>query len=223
VQQTNSTERRQIASLISRLLSHYWTAADRPETREAQIEDWIIDLHQFGAEAVARACGRWRITEHRRPTPADIVKLAIEEQDVIAISEAKEGPAKGKKPYAAMTEAEKLDWHTDVYAFRRVYLDIYDTTSPPDPKGARYNPNLVEAAEHRLREQKGKVIGQDREAWARSRGWASWLERQDAIAASKETMADGDWNHPERSTERVPGFKSLAEALGVTATEEPPS
>jgi hypothetical protein len=155
---------RQIASLISRLLSHYWTAADREETRQAQIEDWIVDLRQFGAEAVARACGRWRITEHRRPTPADIVKLAIEERDLIAPENGEASPIRGG--HFASYEAE--------------------------------------------------------DAYAREIGFASALARRDAIAASKQTMLDGDWNHPERSRERVPGFKSLAEALGVTATEEPP-
>ncbi len=143
--QTNSTERRQIAALVSRLLSHYWTADDREETREAQIEDWILDLEQFGSDIVSRATGRWRLTENRRPTPADIVKIAIEERDTLRLDE--RGPRDGKKPYAQMTEAEKQAWHTDVYAFRRVVLGIYEATSPCDTKGRWYDPIMVDDAE----------------------------------------------------------------------------
>lgn len=129
-------EVRQIAALVSRLLSHYWTAADREETRQAQIEDWVMDLRQFGSEAVARACGRWRLTQNRRPTPADIVKLAIEERTLIAESE--EVAKSGKKPYAGMTYGEKQEFHTNVYAFRRIVLGADDTTSPCDLEGKWY-------------------------------------------------------------------------------------
>lgn len=75
-----STANRQIAATISRLLGHYWTAADPPETRQAQIEDWLADLREFGPEIVSEACGRWRRAESRRPTPADVRRLAIEAQ-----------------------------------------------------------------------------------------------------------------------------------------------
>jgi len=94
VQQTGSTKstNRAIAAMVSRLLSHYWTAADPVETREAQIEDWIIDLREFGPDIVNEACARWRIANDRRPTPANVRLLAIdiqrEENDRLAL----EGP-----------------------------------------------------------------------------------------------------------------------------------
>ena len=195
--QTSSTERRQIAALVSRLLSHYWTADDREETRESQIEDWITDLHQFGAEVVSRACGRWRLTQNRRPTPADIVKLAIEERDTLGIEH--QGSTSGKKPYAAMTDDEKRAWHTDVYAFRRVCLGIFEQTSPCDTKGKWYDPIMVDEAERTKR--------------------AGFAKRRGGTYENSARYARGAYGDPlVRKAEGT--FKSIAEALGVTASEE---
>ncbi len=120
--------------MVSRLLSHYWTADDREETREAQIEDWIIDLSEFGPAIVSEACAMWRRGNRTRPTPSDIRKLAIEEQ---------------------------------------------------------------EAAEDRERRQTKRIAGPvDLDAWARSLGWSSWLERQDAIAANEERYGRGSVKLP---------------------------
>jgi hypothetical protein len=66
--------------MVSRLLSHYWTADDRVEERQAQIEDWIDDLSGFGPDIAAEACARWRIYQSRRPTPADVRKEAVQVQ-----------------------------------------------------------------------------------------------------------------------------------------------
>jgi hypothetical protein len=66
--------------LIARLMSHYWTADDPPEIRRAQAEDWIDDLVEYGPDVVAIACGEWRRTKTRRPTPAEIRMLAIAAQ-----------------------------------------------------------------------------------------------------------------------------------------------
>jgi hypothetical protein len=50
--------------------------------------------------------------------------------------------------YASMTTNERLRWHADVYAFRRVFLGVPDSehTSPCDEKGEWFDPDLVEAA-----------------------------------------------------------------------------
>jgi hypothetical protein len=93
-----------------------------------------------------------------------------------------------------MTIAEKWRWHTDVYAFRRVYLGITATTSPVDPNGNWHDPALVEPAERRKRaelEQRKEPGPGDRDAWARSLGWSSWLERQDAIEAEHRRQEHG--------------------------------
>ena len=67
--------------MIARLLSHYWTAAEPVETRQAQLEDWLIDLREFVPELVDDACTRWRRqSDGRRPTPGQIRALCIEEQ-----------------------------------------------------------------------------------------------------------------------------------------------
>lgn len=64
---------------MSRLLSHYWTADDEPAARQAQIEDWIEDLVEFGPDIAAAACGEWRRRPGgKRPTPGDIRALCRE-------------------------------------------------------------------------------------------------------------------------------------------------
>ncbi len=47
--------------------------------RQAQVEDWLEDLIEFGPTAVADACREWRRTPiNRRPVPGEIRKLCIE-------------------------------------------------------------------------------------------------------------------------------------------------
>lgn len=84
-----------ITSSIIRLLSHYWVATEEVDLRKAQLEDWLTDLAPFGPDAVAEACARWRIRETRRPTPADIVKLAADVQRELAEIRAATGPEAG--------------------------------------------------------------------------------------------------------------------------------
>ena len=119
---------RETSAIVTRLLAHYWTANDRVETRQAQLEDWIVDLAEFGPAIVAEACASWRRGYHTRPTPADIRKLAIEEQQ------------------------DRAD---------------------------------------RQRQTKHLAGPSDLDAWARSLGWASYIERQDAIAANEARYARG--------------------------------
>ena len=66
-----------IASLISRLMNHYWTTNDPPEIRRVQAEDWIADLIEFGPALVESACTEWRRTQARRPTIAEIRRLCV--------------------------------------------------------------------------------------------------------------------------------------------------
>jgi hypothetical protein len=128
-----------------------------------------------------------------------------------------------------LSSIEKWEWHADVYAFRRVYLGVYDTTSPCDEKGVWYDPNLVEAAEHKKRAKQGMqppTSDEDREVWARSLGWSSWLERQDAIARNEERYAAGlKWQRGHAAELKTAQGRrpSPAEALGVTAAEYKPT
>ncbi len=47
--------------------------------RQAQVEDWLEDLIEFGPAAVADACREWRRTPiNRRPVPGEIRKLCID-------------------------------------------------------------------------------------------------------------------------------------------------
>jgi hypothetical protein len=76
---------RAVAGLVARLLLHFWTPQELSEgARKAMAEDWVSDLREFGPDAVAEACGCWRRSQTRRPTIADIRKLAIEEHDIHA-------------------------------------------------------------------------------------------------------------------------------------------
>ncbi len=75
---SQSVNEREIAARVMTLLSHYWTAADSPEFRKLQMNDWLDDLSPFPAMFVAEACKDWRQTQTRRPTPAEILKLTRE-------------------------------------------------------------------------------------------------------------------------------------------------
>lgn len=45
-----------------------------------------------------------------------------------------------------MTDEEKWAFHTDVYAFRAVYLGRYEETSPCDESGRWFDRDLVDRA-----------------------------------------------------------------------------
>jgi hypothetical protein len=72
---------REVAALVTKLLGHYWTSQEHAAARQAQIEDWIDDLAEFGPSVVETACTEWRRAEHRRPLPSEIRKLCAEERD----------------------------------------------------------------------------------------------------------------------------------------------
>jgi hypothetical protein len=69
---------RERAALIARLLNHFWTAADHPAVRQAQIEDWLDDLREFDYAEIADACRDWRRGHTKRPTIAEIRNLCRE-------------------------------------------------------------------------------------------------------------------------------------------------
>ena len=90
-----------------------------------------------------------------------------------------------------MTEREKWQWHTDVYAWRRVRLGAAreEQTSPPDPKGVWFNADMVDAAERMLQQKvEGQAAartkqrddamlaeaGQVKNTWARQHGYADF-------------------------------------------------
>jgi len=78
---SSETELMKIGALVSRLMSHYWTADDSEDSRRMQLEDWVGDLREFGSAIVGDACDRWRrLPGGKRPTPGDIRAFAIEER-----------------------------------------------------------------------------------------------------------------------------------------------
>jgi len=52
-----------------------------------------------------------------------------------------------------LTYDDKLQWHIEVYAWRRVWLGVgpEERTSPPDPDGRWFDGELVDEAERKLR------------------------------------------------------------------------
>ena len=54
--------------------------------------------------------------------------------------------------YAALTTAERWDWHAEVYAFRRICLHAphSEHTSPCDPDGKFFDEERTAAAMRRL-------------------------------------------------------------------------
>jgi hypothetical protein len=96
----------------------------------------------------------------------------------------------GKKSYTELNEAERLTWHTGVYAFRHVQLDLpIAPGSPPDAEGKYFRRDLVEKEVARLREKRrpppifdtaareGRAILY---AYARNHGYATWDEAEAA-------------------------------------------
>lgn len=71
----------EIAAIVSRLLSHYWTAAEHAAIRQAQLEDWLEDLVEFDIDIVRDACAEWRRKPvNRRPAPGEIRAMAFSMQ-----------------------------------------------------------------------------------------------------------------------------------------------
>ncbi len=78
-QRSTSSQDREVGALIARLLLHFWTPQElSQEARALMAQDWVMDLKEFGPEAVAIACGEWRRNNSKRPAIADIRALAIE-------------------------------------------------------------------------------------------------------------------------------------------------
>jgi hypothetical protein len=118
-----------------------------------------------------------------------------------------------------LSTAEKWQWHTHLYAFRRVYLGAPDAehTSPCDPNGDWYDESMVAAETARLRNVKARKDGTDgrftfsdeeldeRAEWAGLKGYPSWdvflAEIQNTIPLSRVAFDP-----------RITGFCAWAEA-----------
>lgn len=100
-------------------------------------------------------------------------------------------------PYAILTEAEQWAWHAEVYAFRRIVLNVpmEQVTSPCDPDGKWYNEAMIRVAAERLQAKRNaarrlresardaELIADGRELcnrWARQNGFADFAEAERA-------------------------------------------
>jgi hypothetical protein len=115
---------RLIAERVSVLLSHYWTADEPAALREAQLGDWIDDLSRFPASLVADSCKRWRMTDRRKPTPADIVGFCLEAQNDTAHADDARNRYKTTSTAAELREyeSERNQKYVEAAEWRRAYL-----------------------------------------------------------------------------------------------------
>jgi hypothetical protein len=143
-----------------------------------------------------------------------------------------------------MDTAERWQWHANVYAFRRVILGVAreEHTSPCDTNGIWFDSALVDAAEQRLRNRRGKNSmrwrgdddiwrGRDVEnEWARARGYNDFehyktVERIDHAEACFRLVRSlsGPQTMPRAVGGKVDDPHAVAAALGVTAREYNPT
>jgi hypothetical protein len=120
--------------------------------------------------------------------------------------------------YAKLTEAQRLAYHTHVYAFRIVYLgkSERDQTWDGDPKGEYFNADLIAAEATRLQQQKDRQDGSDqrardhhndprndpiiqaqRRAFAKLKGYPNWPTCLEAMWQDAQAHAHPDTGQPD--------------------------
>src|SRR5579863_88799 len=194
-----------IAASISTLMSHYWTAADSPEIRSLQMDDWLNDLGDYPAMFVTEACKRWRETQTHRPTPADIIRLTREAKDrwdqdhaprhglvgaAFPSLEHREslrlGSGDGTRSFKSLSEDERAYW----YAYMYGQWIVYELGEPRfDPDRKYKNAQLIDQAVEfwrgiRFGQSRGAVgitakeqeAAEVRERWAQDHGCDSFKQ-----------------------------------------------
>jgi hypothetical protein len=103
-----------------------------------------------------------------------------------------------RKPYAQLTESERWQWHSEVYAFRRVVLKtpIEEKTSPCDPSGDWFNEGLIRVAAARFHEQfngprERRHRTQDEAMQREGRALCNRWARQNGYADMGTALAEG--------------------------------
>lgn len=107
-------------------------------------------------------------------------------------------PADQGGGFARLNEQQKWEWHAEVYAFRRVVLNVPESerTSPCDADGKWFNPHLVGIAEryHRLQigEQKRRCQASTRDAnairFADAERWRQTREGREFLAGARHPL-----------------------------------
>lgn len=137
-----------------------------------------------------------------------------------------------------MTETEKRAFHTEVYAFRAVFLDVQEEKSPVDPKGDWFDREAVMRLT-RVKYNKRELVRRERaaardlemrregldivDAWAKDKGFDSidaycdanhvaWVDVYTEIVqqiCSKTLTKDGDF-----MPRRIGRWRLLADCIG---------
>jgi hypothetical protein len=184
---------REIAAIVSKLLSHFWTADDPAATRQAQISDWIADLEEFSLEIVAKACAEWRRRPGaRRPLPGDIRAICIELRELRSVppKSTRSGMFPSEEHHAELRHRiheqglaplpnqDRLEWHAYDYAWRIERLDDHTPRSPIDRNGDHYRPVLVEAARSMWRKSPRRRFENDFDYYCPTPEQRAHFERQ---------------------------------------------
>lgn len=114
--------------------------------------------------------------------------------------------------YAKLTVPQKWQWHAEVYALRRVLLDVShdEHTSPSDPKGEWFDGRLVAVAEQRYRDKHAEQVRKCRAS---------------TEAANAIRFADAErWRNSPEGKEHLLGTRRRHEGIrhedyGLRATE----
>ena len=69
-----------IAGQIATLLSFYWQPDESLAVAAEAGRMWADALERFDQWEIEAACRRWLHSESRRPTPAEIIKLCLDER-----------------------------------------------------------------------------------------------------------------------------------------------
>lgn len=168
--------RREKAALVSRLLSHSWTADDPLPARQAQVADWLEDLDEFSLDMVEDALRQWRQSTNKRPHPFDIRKLCLDSK--AARQPALPRPAwvpswererAHREPLSEAERAEVAERLADLVASMRRRVASGDAPA----NGARHGDEPIRRIQ---REQMEAELAAWRERWAKGEPSAEPVE-----------------------------------------------
>lgn len=229
------SNRRAIADIVTRLLSHFATADEPLAVRQAMAQDWVDDLEEFALADIEAATKEWRQTFATRPTIAEIRKLAIANQRRESDRRALEDKSR---------EQEGGSWEPWLYEIwgpastgRIARQQALDDWNRRLARGEAYREGRLAEFDAGLGRQTPAGSGKNfrftdkeirkRLEYARLKGYETWGDFQIAHEAGKESMLPFvDWaaaRRPGPKLQPVKGFRSLGEVLGNMGVSSTPS
>lgn len=129
--------------------------------------------------------------------------ISISDGDLIGNTATAEIP-ESERGYSSLTEEERWHYHAYDYAWRRIFLENPNPTSPIDTTGKWYNPRLVDDAEQMLashfrRKPQAKITPADEAAARRDYAAAGRFRAQDQARNAARNKIVGDGMLPDGS------------------------